>query len=79
VFDAMLDGSGATAEDRALPNTGDIGRDLRAVLRETVEELVEPDTDRLVLHRCLLRTAPLDDRFANDVVDPLLAGLAPRS
>jgi hypothetical protein len=32
-----------------------------------------------VLHRWLLRTAPLDDRFANDVVDRLLAGLAPRS
>jgi AcrR family transcriptional regulator len=138
VFDAMLDGSGATAEDRALPNTGDIRRDLRTLLRETVEGLVDPDQERLqraitaeiqhdpalaeelvarllrpqmkatadrlraareagqlaadvdvdlaaellfgpLLHRWLLRTAPLDARFADDVADRLLAGLVPRS
>jgi AcrR family transcriptional regulator len=137
VFDAMLEGAGATAEERALPNTGDIGRDLRIMLRETLEELLDPDTDRLqraitaeiqhdpalakelvdrllapqmkatsdrlraaqeagqlaadvdvdlaaellfgpLLHRWLLRTAPLDAGFADQVVEHLLAGLASR-
>jgi AcrR family transcriptional regulator len=136
VFDAMLDGAGATAAERTLPDTGDIDRDLRVLLRGTVEELVDPDTERLqrtitaeiqhdpalakelvdrllapqmkatsdrlraaqeagqlsadvdpdlaaellfgpVLHRWLLRTAPLDHGFADQVVEHLLAGLAP--
>jgi AcrR family transcriptional regulator len=137
VFDAMLEAAGATPDERALPDTGDIGRDLQVVLRETVEELVDPDNDRLqrtitaeiqhdpalakelvdrllapqmkgtsdrlraaqeagqlaaevdpdlaaellfgpVLHRWLLRTAPLDASFADQVVEHLLEGLAHR-
>jgi AcrR family transcriptional regulator len=134
VFDALLEDAGATAEDRALPDTGDIGRDLRTVLRETVEELLDPETDRLqrtitaeiqhdpaladelvarllrpqmqatadrlraaqeagqlapdidvdlaaellfgpLLHRWLLRTAPLDARYADALVAHVLSGL----
>ncbi len=138
VFDALLEDAGATAEDRALPDTGDIGRDLRSVLRATVEELLDPDTDRLqrtitaeiqhdpvlaeelvarllrpqmqatadrlraaqdagqlgadvdvdlaaellfgpLLHRWLLRTAPLDARYADALVEHVLTGLSPRA
>lgn len=129
---------GATAQDRALPDTGDIGRDLRSVLRATIEELLDPDTDRLqrtitaeiqhdpvlaeelvarllrpqmqatadrlraardagqlgadvdvdlaaellfgpLLHRWLLRTAPLDARYADALVEHVLTGLSPRA
>jgi Tetracyclin repressor-like, C-terminal domain len=130
--------AGATAQDRALPDTGDIGRDLRTVLRATVEELLDPDRDRLqrtitaeiqhdpvlaeelvarllrpqmqatadrlrtaqdagqlaadidvdlaaellfgpLLHRWLLRTAPLDARYADALVEHVLTGLSPRA
>jgi len=138
VFDALLDALGSTGDERALPNTGDVGVDLRTVLRGTVEEMLNPDADRLqrtitaeiqhdpalaqelverllgpqmnatsdrlraaqevgqlasdidadlaaellfgpVFHRWLLRTGPLDADFADQVVEHLLAGLAPRA
>jgi AcrR family transcriptional regulator len=135
VFDALLEDAGATAEARALPDTGDIERDLRTVLRETVKELLDPDRDRIqrtitaeiqhdpvlaeelvarllrpqmratadrlqaaqeagqlaadvdvdlaaellfgpLFHRWLLRTAPLDARYADALVEHLLSGLS---
>ncbi len=137
VFDAILDANSASDGAVAVPDTGDIGADLRALMRSTIAELADPATDRLqravtaeiqtdrdvadalvrrllrpqldavagrvragvvagqvdgsvdadvavemlfgpVFHRWLLRTAPLDDDFADVLVAQVLGGLRPR-
>ena len=136
VFDAILDAN-STSDGVSVPDTGDLGADLRSLMRSTIAELADPATDRLqravtaeiqadlavaddlvrrllrpqldavagrvragalagqvdssvdadvavemlfgpVLHRWLLRTAPLDDDFADVLVAQVLEGLRPR-
>jgi AcrR family transcriptional regulator len=137
VFDALLDGNLGDDGTAALPDTGDLGADLHAVMRAIVRELADPANDRMqrtvlaeiqsdpalagelvdrllrpqtrafadrlraaqeigqlsadadpavavelllgpMFHRWLLRTAPLEEAFADEVVDLALAGLSPR-
>lgn len=137
VFDAILAANADEAGSHALPDTGDVERDLKLVLRAIVAELIDPNVDKLhravtaeiqhdatlanelverllrpqidatvqrleiarargqldarvdarlgaellygpIFHRWLLRTAPLTSEFADQVVEVVLAGLAPR-
>lgn len=137
LFDAILDVNTKPDGMVALPDTGDLEADLRAVLRGAVAELADPATDRLqravtaeiqsdpalaeelvrrllgpqlaatavrlqaaidagqidgtvdpplatellfgpIFHRWLLRTAELDDAFADGLLDLVLSGLRPR-
>ena len=70
IFDALLENVGATAEERALPDTGDIESDLRTVLRATIEELADPNTDQL--QRTLTAEIQHDPGLAEDLVARLL-------
>ena len=70
VFDALLQGAGTTDEERALPDTGDVERDLRTVLRATVEEMRDPETDRL--QRTIAAEVQHDPALAEELVARLL-------
>ncbi|MEU8926789.1 TetR-like C-terminal domain-containing protein [Kitasatospora sp. NPDC048545] len=73
VFDAFL----AAAEqegDLALPDTGDLAADLRAVLRPTCDELSDPATDRTfrALVGEILNDPALHAEYRTRLLDPLL-------
>ncbi|MFE4515554.1 TetR/AcrR family transcriptional regulator [Kitasatospora sp. NPDC056783] len=73
VFDALL----AVSEHEgglALPDTGDLAADLRAVLRPTSDELADPDTDRTyrALVAEILNDPALHTEYRTRLLDPLL-------
>lgn len=69
VFDALL-AMNAGPDGVVLPDTGDIERDLRTVLRATVEELLDPLTD--ATHRALTIEIQNDRDLATRLVERLL-------
>ncbi|WP_171817828.1 TetR/AcrR family transcriptional regulator [Pyxidicoccus fallax] len=69
VLDAFIAWSGAGG-DTSLPDTGDIEKDLRAVLRATVAELREPRFD--LPSRALTAESQMDPELAKQFVDAVL-------
>jgi len=70
VFDALLDGNVDPEGNSALPDTGEIERDLRTVLRAIVEELSDPQTDHL--QRTITAEIQHDPALADELVVRLL-------
>jgi AcrR family transcriptional regulator len=70
VFDALLDRNADPEGTLALPDTGEIERDLRTVLRAIVEELSDPQTDHL--QRTITAEIQHDPALAHDLVLRLL-------
>ncbi|WP_316523827.1 TetR/AcrR family transcriptional regulator [Kitasatospora brasiliensis] len=73
VFDAFL-AAGEHEGSLALPDTGDLRADLRAVLRPTSDELTDPDTDRTyrALVAEILNDPALHTEYRTRLLDPLL-------
>ncbi|MEU3574242.1 TetR/AcrR family transcriptional regulator [Kitasatospora sp. NPDC036755] len=73
VFDAFL-AAGEHDGGLALPDTGDLAADLRAVLRPTSDELSDPATDRTyrALVAEILNDPALHDEYRTRLLDPLL-------
>ncbi|MFE4975225.1 TetR/AcrR family transcriptional regulator [Kitasatospora sp. NPDC056651] len=73
VFDALL-AAGEHEGGLALPDTGDLAADLRAVLRPTSDELGDPDTDRTyrALAAEILNDPALHTEYRTRLLDPLL-------
>ncbi|MFE7590295.1 TetR/AcrR family transcriptional regulator [Kitasatospora sp. NPDC057512] len=74
VFDAFL-AAGEHGGGIALPDTGDLAADLRAVLRPTSDELADPDTDRTyrAIMAEILNDPALHAEHRTRLLDPLLA------
>src|SRR5687767_7750009 len=70
VFEAFLALSPDAAGSTALPDTGDLGRDLKAVLRATVGELLDPRFD--AAFRALTAEIQSDAELARELVRVLL-------
>ncbi|MFC7641008.1 TetR/AcrR family transcriptional regulator [Streptosporangium lutulentum] len=66
ILDALVDAAG----DIALPDTGDLGADLRAVVRGTVAEFADPRLSATT--RALTIETLADDELADQVRDRLL-------
>ncbi|MFI2612277.1 TetR/AcrR family transcriptional regulator [Kitasatospora sp. NPDC018619] len=73
VFDAFL-AAGEHDGGLALPDTGDLAADLRAVLRPTSDELGDPATDRTyrALVAEILNDPALHAEYRTRLLDPLL-------
>ncbi|MGW6919130.1 TetR/AcrR family transcriptional regulator [Kitasatospora sp. NPDC054939] len=74
VFDAFLAANEDAAGSLALPDTGDLAADLRAVLRPTADELADPGfnhTGRALTSEVLLDPALLRE-YRERLLDPLL-------
>ncbi|SDT79944.1 TetR/AcrR family transcriptional regulator [Actinoplanes derwentensis] len=69
VLDALADQLGA-AGPQALPNTGDLDADLRAVVRATVAELADPKLSEIT--RALTVESLTSENFADQVRDRIL-------
>jgi len=69
VFDALLNESDGDAGG-ALPDTGDFARDLRTMLRATVDALSEPSRD--ALFRALAADAQSDPGMAQEMFNRLI-------
>lgn len=70
VFEAILAAAANADGDHALPDTGDVERDLRTVLRAIVEELGDPATDQL--QRTVTAEIQHDPVLAEELVTRLL-------
>ncbi|MFD5433126.1 TetR/AcrR family transcriptional regulator [Kitasatospora sp. NPDC127067] len=73
VFDAFL-AAGEHEGSLALPDTGDLAADLRAVLRPTSDELADPGADRTyrALLAEILNDPALHAEYRTRLLDPLL-------
>lgn len=71
VFEAFLERDEASGEVKELPDTGDLARDLRTVLRASVAQLRAPATD--AAFRALTAEVQTDAVLARQLVDVLLA------
>ena len=69
ILDALVD-EAATAGEAVLPDTGDLGADLRTVLRATVAEFADPRLSATT--RALTIETLADDALAEQVRDRLL-------
>ncbi|MFB6894689.1 TetR/AcrR family transcriptional regulator [Kitasatospora sp. NPDC056327] len=74
VFDAFLAGNEDASGGLALPDTGDLGEDLRTVLRLTALELADPAFDRTgrALTAEVLTDPDLLREYRTRLLDPLL-------
>ncbi|GGT03388.1 TetR/AcrR family transcriptional regulator [Streptomyces cinerochromogenes] len=76
LLEAFLDLAGQTARaagqepDAAVPDTGDLAADLKAVLRATVDELLDPRFD--VPARALAAEGVVNEQLGREVVSGLL-------
>lgn len=70
VFDALLEAQGPSSDARKLPDTGDVERDLRDVLRAVIDELADPQVDRL--QRTIAAEIQHDTELAGELVERLL-------
>ncbi|PCC73587.1 transcriptional regulator, TetR family [Nannocystis exedens] len=70
VFEAFLSGGGAGGSSTELPDSGDVERDLKTVLRATVEELLEPSFDAAL--RGMTAEIQSDTELAKQLVEVLL-------
>ncbi|MFC3997972.1 TetR/AcrR family transcriptional regulator [Nocardiopsis sediminis] len=75
MFDAFFDAAYSGGEDIALPDTGDIEADLKAVLRATVDEYNDPEYSARL--RALNSEVLADSQLSAELFDRMLApGLA---
>lgn len=70
LFDALLARSLGPHGDVDVPDTGDLGRDLRTLLLATVEELVDPATERML--RAVIAEIQTDEVLAGQMLHRLL-------
>jgi AcrR family transcriptional regulator len=70
VFDTLLDGTTDATGDVSLPDTGDIARDLRTLLRAVVAEMNDEAMD--ALQRAVLAEVQRDHALADELVRRLL-------
>lgn len=72
VFDALLEMNRIDG-DLALVDTGDLGADLRAVVRSMVTDLCEPRTD--AVYRAVFAEIQSDERLAHELTERLMSPL----
>lgn len=70
LFDAMLAANSDPENLGALPDTGDLMRDLRTVLRAVVADLADPGTDRL--YRAVAAEIQTDESLGGELIRRLL-------